>query len=184
MQLRKPFQLWIINRMSRYAPHPGQGSLAFDQRLVVGQAHEDRVIRMLRERGWHVSLYGQRALTDGVRITGQSALRWGPDLVASHGQETVLIDVKGGYSRGTRRHSITRDSLRAALQWEALGELPFYFVLSGDLRVMEPRDVLAAVSGRRPRIDDVPAVAFVPHGTGQEFDAVFAWADGRAPLPV
>jgi hypothetical protein len=182
--LRYTAQLRIINHMSRYAPHSRQAPLTFDERLAVGQAHEDRVLDALRERGWHACLYGQRVLDDGVKLTGRTPLRWGPDIVASHGQETVLVDAKATFSRGTRRHAVSADSLRAALQWEAFTGLPLYFVFA-DLLTMEPREVLAAVvPGRRPRIDDLGGTAFVPAGAGRPFDEVFSWADARTPLPV
>jgi Holliday junction resolvase len=117
----------------------------FQERLAVGVEHEQRVAEELAIRGWTVDPWGQGVLTSAVRSALQgtdSALRWTPDMIAARGELVVLIDAKGTTSPDSGRHAVSRDAVRAHLQFAAWTDTPVYYVFS-DLGVLTPHEVMA-----------------------------------------
>ncbi|MFE5890477.1 hypothetical protein ACFQ6E_16275 [Streptomyces sp. NPDC056462] len=120
---------------------------SFQQRKVVGDAHERYVGEQLILRGWEVNPWGQglltRKLQEALRVT-DSFIRWIPDLIAAKGTDLVLIDCKARMtSRNTGRHAVERAAVHAHLQLVAWTRLPVYYVFD-DLGVLSPHDILIA----------------------------------------
>lgn len=153
----------------------------WQERLEVGKLLERRVPEELSARGWHVNPGGQGVLDEPIRAALKrgygEGIRHTPDLIAARGDEVVLIDCKGRMtSRDTGRHSLSRGSVRAHRQIEAVHDVPIYYVFD-DLGVLSPYEVVKI--GRRGPHDRIGRRAYylIDAGLTRPFDAVF----GAAP---
>jgi hypothetical protein len=147
---------------------------SFSDRSSIGTAHEQRVARELRERGWTVDRWGQGVLSPEVRDAiqrGESRLRHLPDLIAARDGELVTIDCKDRMrSTSTGRYAVARQCVNFGLQMAALG-VPLLYVF-GNLGVLLPTEVMSY--GRiGPRVTGSGAYYLVPERLGHQFDDVF-----------
>lgn len=153
---------------------------SFQQRLTIGLAHEQRVAEELTLRGWTVSAWGQGVLTDPVRAALQgtdSALRWTPDMIAARGEVVLLVDAKCATSPDSGRHAVSRDAVRAQLQFAAWTDTPVYYVFS-DLGVLTPHEVLAVGrTGPHLSVGRRGPYYLLPAGMCRPFDDVFGAID-------
>jgi len=116
----------------------------FDERLAVGDSHEQRVTAELEKRGWAVTPWGQGILPTQTRWAIREArtrFRHFPDLIASRAGEIVTIDAKERMqSTDTGRYAIHRECVQFGLQFLAAFDLPVYYVF-GNLGVLCPTEV-------------------------------------------
>lgn len=116
------------------------------QRKRVGDAHEKRVARCLRQRGWTVAEWGQGTLPAPIRtaiVRSGSSWRYFPDLVAARGDFVVVIDAKDSMPTTTsRRYSISVDCVRFGLQFTAAFTVPYFYVF-GDFGVLTPAEIMS-----------------------------------------
>ncbi|GGX43092.1 hypothetical protein [Streptomyces chryseus] len=118
----------------------------WQDRRLVGEAHERRVAAALRARGWTVHPCGQGTypppVRDALRRT-RSALRHFPDLIAARGADLVTIDAKDRMpSTDTDRYAISAATVNAGLLFTAAhAPTPLYYVF-GNLKVLTPAEVV------------------------------------------
>ncbi|MFD9078144.1 hypothetical protein [Streptomyces erythrochromogenes] len=119
---------------------------SWQERKLVGDAHEQRVATALRQHGWTVQLCGQGTypptIQEALRHT-RSALRQFPDLIAARGSELITIDAKDRMpSTHSDRYAISTATLNAGLLLTAAhAPTPLYYVF-GDMKVLTPAEVL------------------------------------------
>jgi Holliday junction resolvase len=115
------------------------------ERIQIGELHEVRIVRELEARGWTVQRCGQgtfpAAIQTALRRT-ETALRRFPDMIAAKGADLIAIDAKTRMpSTHSDRYSISRNSLRAGLQFQGVNaDISFYFAF-GDLRILTPAEI-------------------------------------------
>lgn len=117
----------------------------WQDRMRVGEAHEQRVAVELQLRGWTVQRCGQGSFPPAIRqalARTDSALRYFPDLIAARDGELVTIDAKDRMpSTHTDRYAISTAALKAGLLFTAThAPTPLYYVF-GDLNVLTPSEV-------------------------------------------
>lgn len=152
---------------------------SWPERIRIGELHEARVVRELEARSWTVQRCGQgtfpAAIQAALRHT-EAALRHFPDMIAAKGPELIAIDAKTRMpSNHSDRYSISRDSLRAGLQFQgANADISFYFVF-GDLHVLTPAEISCySTHGARQHTG---SYHFVDTRHAHPFDDVFGAAD-------
>lgn len=122
----------------------------------------------LRRRGWDVELFGVELLSEtaiGWLQTTPSAVRWLPDLLARRGPDVIGIDAKDSLSRDRDRHSIERDSIRAAIAFEHYSGLRELFVFP-DGCVIRPHTAYRVSHPGPPNV----------HGSGTPFRLIYCSA--------
>ncbi len=117
----------------------------WQERKLVGDAHEERVAAALQAQGWTVQRCGQGTYALPIRhalARTDSALRHFPDLIAARDGELVTIDAKDRMpSTHTDRYAINSATLTAGLLFTAAhAPTPLYYVF-GDLKVLTPAEV-------------------------------------------
>jgi hypothetical protein len=157
------------------------------QRKQVGDAHEARVARLLRARGWTVAAWGQATLPGPIRLAivrSGSTWRYFPDLVAARQGSLLVIDAKDRMpgARGDR-YSISVDCLHFGMHFTAAFRVPFFYVF-GDLGVLTPAEIFSyQFIGTMPR---VPRDYYlIPASQARGFDDTFGAPSPRrvvAPL--
>lgn len=118
--------------------------MSWNQRKLVGDAHEMRVGGELAARGWDVDPWGQAILSESVR-RAVSRTRWKnfPDLVAARDGDLVAIDAKDRMSSAeTGRYAISRECVSFGLQFVAAFGVPIFYVF-GNLGVLTPQEVMS-----------------------------------------
>ncbi|MFE5589188.1 hypothetical protein [Streptomyces sp. NPDC056549] len=150
---------------------------SFQQRKAIGDAHEQRVTHELKQRGWHVSPWGQGVMGEPVRLAlhhTTSSLRWTPDLIAARERQVVMIDCKSRMtSQTSRRHAVERAAVTAHLQLVAWTQLPLYYVFD-NLDLLTPHDALGyGQEGPRTTAGSGTPYLLVPATRALGFDDVF-----------
>lgn len=146
----------------------------WQERKLVGDAHEKRVSEELRARGWDVARWGQGVLSPAICAAisrSGSPWRYFPDLVATRSDDLVTIDCKDRMpSRPSLRYSIKRDCVWFGLQFSAVFKIPLFYVF-GNLGVLTPTEIHAYPTPGTP----TPTGAyFIINGTrAHRFDDVF-----------
>jgi hypothetical protein len=135
------------------------------ERIHLGQRHEERVKLSLELRGWHVHPWGQGVLSDEVRQAfnerdnGSDVLlwRWMPDMIAVRGIDIYLIEAKSERRTDTPYFTIEVRSIMAQLAMKTLG-------LS---------TVIVWADGTCNRTEDLEVVDFwLPEGKGRRLNNV------------
>ena len=116
----------------------------WNQRKLIGDAHEGRVSEELAARQWIVDPWGQAILSEQVQ-RAISRTRWKnfPDLVAARDGDLVAIDAKDRMSSAeTGRYAISRECVSFGLQFVAAFGVPIFYVF-GNLGVLTPQEVMS-----------------------------------------
>lgn len=168
---------WIAERAARSLPC---GMSTWRQRKRLGDAHEARLARLLRARGWTVAAWGQATLPGPIRLAivrSGSSWRYFPDLVAAREESLVVIDAKDRMPRTSGdSYSIGVDCLHFGLQFTGAFRVPFFYVF-GDLGVLTPGEVFSyqfVGTMRGPRNYYV-----IPASQARSFDDVFGAPSAR-----
>lgn len=177
----------IRESVKRNASHGQQLTRADKQRIAAAKAHEGRVLRSLKLRGWTAEPFGQGQLSEDIRAvlrTQPTHVRWMPDIIAakvySAKARVVFIDaIAGEKFRETGNHDIESAALDAAEQWiKYSNDLPYYFVFhNGDTATPSMVRELSQPGSWRGNGSGTPFVLF-PVISCQSFDAVFGAAIG------
>jgi hypothetical protein len=118
--------------------------MSWQQRKLVGDAHEERIAQELQARNWTADPWGQAILSEPVR-RAVSRTRWKnfPDLVAARAGDLVAIDAKDHMSSAeTGRYAISRECVSFGLQFVAAFGVPIFYVF-GNLGVLTPQEVMS-----------------------------------------
>jgi hypothetical protein len=138
---------------------------------------EWRVGAALIARGWSVDTYGQGAMKQEIREalhSGNSGLRWNPDLIAARGREVKFVDCKASVQpRPTGRHTIEQAAVSAHNQIIAVFDIPVFYVFE-DMTVLTPRDVLSFGEPGKPAANGSGQPYYVVDARhGRVFDTAF-----------
>jgi hypothetical protein len=146
----------------------------WEQRKMVGEAHEVRIAEEMTARGWEVAPWGQGVLTPPIReALTRSGSRWKhfPDLVAARDGEVITVDGKDRMrSTDTDRYAVSRECVSFGLQFLAAFGIPIFYVF-GNLGVLTPTEV-QSYGTLGPRVRG-GAYYLVPGRIAHHFDDVF-----------
>jgi hypothetical protein len=150
----------------------------WQERLDIGERHEERVARELSRRGWTVSHCGQGTwgpLISAALRTLETDLRYFPDMIAARGNQVATIDAKDRLpSSHSNRYTISRKALAAGLRLAASSlAVPLYYVF-GDLTVLTPGEVSAYHDIGTPHSSG--SYYFIATHHAHRFDDVFGTA--------
>lgn len=119
--------------------------MGFAERKAIGDQLETRIADELIVRGWHVNEWGQGVLDEATRAAlrrSDTPFRYTPDMVATRGEQVVLIDCKArATSHQTGRHAIEKKSVSAHRVMHSWFDLPVYYVFE-DHTVLTPEQVI------------------------------------------
>ncbi len=153
------------------------------ERMHIGDAHEQAVAERLREVGWHVEPFGQGLFSEKLRSALQHhqppvLIRWLPDMIATRRGRVVLVEAKSRGSNDTPNHSLEIACLTSMQVCEACWSVPVYLVWS-DFTVSIPRYIEPNRVELHPRVKgSCTPFVLVPKSQGKPFSYYFGSAEG------